>query len=98
MKQEKIPKVKKKDLKREITSDRDNYMNDFTCIICYNEIGEESFVTDLPDCHHTYHHKCISEWFKINSKCPLCKKDYINRFDNNQPPVNLVDPQPIIRR
>ena len=76
-----------KDLRRDLPKDEENYLNDNNCIICYNEINDESFITDLPECHHMYHHACISEWFQIYTKCPLCKQDYYGKFEgvgNNQ--------------
>lgn len=71
-------------------------MNNKECIICYEEIGDESFITDLPECHHMYHYKCISEWFKVDSKCPLCKKDYYGKFDGVVAPNN-EDAQPLLQ-
>ena len=98
VKQEAIPKEKFKDIIREKVGEEDNYLNTKDCIICYNQINEESFVTDLPDCHHLYHHRCISEWFKINSKCPLCKKDYLDKFNNLIEPANedIIEIEPLI--
>jgi predicted Zn-ribbon and HTH transcriptional regulator len=99
--QQQIPKKKMKDLPRQENEDEENYLNDNNCIICYNEINEESFVTDLPVCHHKYHHECISKWFEVNSKCPLCKTDYIGQFDNmgnNRQEEDIVDVEPLIVR
>ncbi|CAK74048.1 unnamed protein product (macronuclear) [Paramecium tetraurelia] len=44
------------------------------CSICINnyEDGEELIL--LP-CIHRFHKKCISEWFKNQSTCPICKTD-----------------------
>ena len=98
---EEIPKERFKNIRQNV-SDEDNYLNDNTCIICYNEINEESFVTDLPICHHKYHHSCISEWFKINSKCPLCKTDYVGQFDieanNLVEDDDIIEAEPLIQR
>ena len=95
--QKNIPKVKNKDFKRQNIDDSENFTNTENCVICYNDFGEDSFITDLPKCHHIYHYKCISEWFKINSKCPMCKEDYLHEFDgvggeagNNQEQENLA--------
>lgn len=63
-------------------------MNERACIICCNDIGDNSFITDLPDCRHMYHYNCISEWFKVNSTCPICKTNYLNRFNDIPPPQN----------
>lgn len=98
--QNEIPKEKLKNIQRKV-EDEENYQNDNTCVICYNEINEESFVTDLPACHHKYHYTCISEWFKINSKCPLCKKDYIGQFNiqaGNGDQDDIIEVEPLIQR
>jgi len=42
------------------------------CSICYSNLADgQSF--DL-DCNHTFHTKCIMDWFRQgNKKCPLCR-------------------------
>jgi len=27
-------------------------------------------------CQHHYHKDCVQEWLALNSKCPLCKRDF----------------------
>lgn len=27
-------------------------------------------------CDHIYHESCVVEWLALNSKCPLCKRDF----------------------
>ena len=47
-----------------------------------------------------YHHACISKWFEVNSKCPLCKTDYIGKFkdvgnrENNE--RDLIEIEPLV--
>ena len=36
-------------------------------------IKKKKTVTVL-ECSHVYHQKCIKEWFKQSTKCPLCRK------------------------
>ena len=83
-----IPKQRWRDLDRGDVEDSENFMNTRTCVICHEVMNEESFVTDLPVCNHLYHHKCISEWFKVNSKCPICKHDYLDEFRDIREPAD----------
>uniref|UniRef100_A0A0G4HKR2 RING-type domain-containing protein n=1 Tax=Chromera velia CCMP2878 TaxID=1169474 RepID=A0A0G4HKR2_9ALVE len=46
-----------------------------SCPICLVEFDEKDLVR-LLTCRHCYHKGCIDEWFKSNSNCPLCKRDY----------------------
>ncbi|CEP15753.1 hypothetical protein [Parasitella parasitica] len=37
-------------------------------------------------CHHHYHKDCVHEWLALNSKCPLCKRDFRGKdyVDNSE--------------
>ena len=50
-----------------------------SCIICFEDFSEGCMVRKL-NCTHTFHSKCIDEWYLNNNKCPLCKRDM---FDAN---------------
>lgn len=48
--------------------------NENLCTICLSDISNcsENELYTLP-CNHTFHTKCIMEWFRIsNGNCPLC--------------------------
>jgi hypothetical protein len=46
-----------------------NETNDL-CSICLSELGDNEYTLD---CNHTFHTKCIVEWFrKSKGNCPLC--------------------------
>ena len=83
-----------KDLQRDLPKDKENFLNDYNCIICHNDFNNNSLVTDLPECHHLYHYACISEWFQMNTKCPLCKQDYYGKFKEGK--SNKKETQPLI--
>ena len=96
-----IPKILLKNLNRINIEDQNNYLNNQNCVICHKEINDNSFITDLPECNHMYHHSCISEWFKIKTKCPICKRDYHEKFEiveeyNNQYFNDLLEQIPQI--
>ena len=41
------------------------------CIICLEEMKKNEIVIILR-CGHSYHKKCLFEWFKKKKICPLC--------------------------
>ncbi|OBZ88888.1 hypothetical protein A0J61_03067 [Choanephora cucurbitarum] len=48
---------------------------DAVCSICLCEYENEELVCKLW-CDHHYHKDCVHEWLGLNSKCPLCKRDF----------------------
>lgn len=44
------------------------------CCICYDDIGNEEWVTVLV-CKHTHHCECIRDWLLKQKICPICKKE-----------------------
>ncbi len=56
----------------------DDYeIDNFTCIICYDE--ENNLINDVVKlkCNHKYHLECINKWLKIKNVCPLCKENIL---------------------
>lgn len=45
---------------------------DTMCAIC-----QETVVTStrLVQCHHHFHHACITQWFSTSVRCPVCRND-----------------------
>ena len=76
----KLPRVPMKDLDAVYAPDIELYMKRDKCSICLCKIEEESLVTQLPYCEHFYHHSCLEEWFMVDSKCPICKRDYLETY------------------
>ncbi|KAJ1609911.1 ring finger-containing protein [Cryptosporidium canis] len=58
--------------------------NSYSCVICLNNIYDEDLVRTLP-CRHIYHFKCIDEWVKIKSNCPLCNVNLSSINHQNTP-------------
>ncbi|KAI8642689.1 hypothetical protein BD408DRAFT_416064 [Parasitella parasitica] len=48
---------------------------DAICSICLGEYETDELICKLW-CHHHYHKDCVHEWLALNSKCPLCKRDF----------------------
>lgn len=53
-----------------------NMTND-TCCICLDDFSQEDEVVVL-QCSHNFHKDCISESFKYQQKCPLCRCEIIS--------------------
>jgi hypothetical protein len=43
------------------------------CIICLNSLTKGETIT--MSCTHSFHIKCINNWFKKNVNCPFCRTD-----------------------
>ncbi|KAI8885962.1 hypothetical protein K501DRAFT_283998 [Backusella circina FSU 941] len=48
---------------------------DAVCAICLSEYENNELICKLW-CEHHYHKDCVQEWLELNSKCPLCKRDF----------------------
>ena len=51
---------------------------DDECLICREDFKTDDVLKQL-DCNHYFCNSCIKEWFKNNTKCPVCQKDYDNK-------------------
>ncbi|KAI4321731.1 hypothetical protein MLD38_035079 [Melastoma candidum] len=47
---------------------------DQECCICLCKYKDKEEVRELP-CSHMFHQKCVDQWLRIISCCPLCKKE-----------------------
>ena len=52
------------------------------CSICMDNYKYKQYKRILPECKHTFHKKCIDNWFKKNSSCPVCRKDFLTVQNN----------------
>lgn len=53
----------------------DGELNDQSCSICMEKFKRGEEYIFLP-CEHIFHKDCITESFKHDSRCPICRKDY----------------------
>lgn len=56
------------------------------CVICMDNIQENQECISLT-CNHVFHTSCITQWFRINSTCPLCRSN--EGHENNDRTVRL---------
>jgi len=62
------------------------------CPICFeslNSLKGDNKPVEI-QCNHVFCYNCIKKWFKKESKCPLCKKNY-NEDDDNDDDDNMPD-------
>ncbi len=45
------------------------------CSICCSDYEEVDDYPITTICNHTFHSRCISDWYKINRNCPNCRCD-----------------------
>jgi hypothetical protein len=43
-----------------------------TCAICQESL---TLATRIRGCGHCFHANCITNWFSINTRCPICRHD-----------------------
>ena len=43
-----------------------------TCSICQESVTS---ATRIRACGHCFHHGCITQWFSMNPRCPMCRHD-----------------------
>lgn len=69
--------------------------NDYNeCPICLDYISYDNIITDnilniknkngviqLNKCKHIFHYNCLTEWFKKESSCPLCRLKIIDAYN-----------------
>ncbi|CAI5439475.1 unnamed protein product [Caenorhabditis angaria] len=48
-------------------------LEDKECLICATDVRPHQHFTKCTNCCRKYHSKCVSEWLKMNSICPVCR-------------------------
>lgn len=61
-------------------------VTDTTCAICQEEV---TTATRIRHCQHCFHSNCISEWFSMNTRCPVCRHDIRDLQRNNVANINV---------
>ena len=56
----------------EAACEHDIAIEDGNCAICQESV---TVATRLRNCSHTFHRGCITNWFGMSSRCPVCRDD-----------------------
>jgi|UniRef100_A0A6C0IFR2 hypothetical protein len=46
------------------------------CSICQDDCKEGERIRSFYECEHSYHSKCIEQWFSEKHTCPTCRKEF----------------------
>ncbi|KAE9458371.1 hypothetical protein C3L33_09727, partial [Rhododendron williamsianum] len=70
-----LPSCRYKDLDNNLVLGKssNNHENP-DCCICLSKYREKEEIRQLP-CSHVFHLKCVDQWLRIISCCPLCKQE-----------------------
>lgn len=60
----------------------ENEIDELSCAICLDKPESATFVKTK--CNHIYCKTCIDKWFEMNSKCPICKKNFNDSNEDNK--------------
>ena len=60
----------------------ENEIDELSCAICLEKPEDAVFVKTK--CNHIYCKTCIDKWFEMNSRCPICKKNFNDSEDDEQ--------------
>ena len=70
-------------IKDNTNNDSSNISSNFSCIICTNDFLDEEKVIGLQcNIKHVYHAKCIRRWVEMRQKCPLCRRNVIDEYND----------------
>ncbi|KAJ6994868.1 hypothetical protein NC653_017610 [Populus alba x Populus x berolinensis] len=71
------------------------------CAVCISKFEDSDVLRLLPKCKHAFHEKCIDQWLKSHSSCPLCRYKidpqdvknftYSRSWSHLQNPSNLAE-------
>ncbi|XP_020572058.1 E3 ubiquitin-protein ligase At1g63170-like [Phalaenopsis equestris] len=59
---------------KEVEAEDEAEVDNSECCICLAKYMDREEVRQLP-CLHLFHLRCVDQWLKITSCCPLCKKE-----------------------
>jgi hypothetical protein len=49
------------------------------CVICHNNIEQNTIYRKINNCQHCFHVKCIDEWLNQSTTCPTCRIELSER-------------------
>lgn len=51
------------------------------CAICWEELSHPSVNLE---CGHRFHYRCLSEWAKRSTQCPMCRQEFQSENDHHR--------------
>ena len=63
---------------------------EMVCSICFERIGLNETGSVHPCLHSSFHSRCILNWARISSSCPLCKSSIQHVNDTAILPINVL--------
>ena len=67
--------ILKKGIEIEKYSLKKQTQEEFTCPICFDDFPKNTKILEF-ECKHSFCEECSEEWFKENTKCPVCSHEY----------------------
>lgn len=58
------------------------------CFLCKNFYTKNDKISTLPYCSHFCHFSCFQLWFQFHTSCPICRREYIMKEEENLDNVN----------
>lgn len=51
---------------------------DYECTICFDSLGEGKVISCQrgKGCKYYFHEDCIENWLRVQSRCPMCRRDW----------------------
>ncbi|KAF7056649.1 hypothetical protein CFC21_064036 [Triticum aestivum] len=44
-----------------------------TCAVCLADYADGDELRRLPGCRHVFHQRCVDDWLRQRTSCPLCR-------------------------
>lgn len=57
------------------------------CVICHQNIEDNTITRKINHCSHIFHVHCIDQWFNSHNNCPTCRHVLIERNPRLNRPV-----------
>ena len=62
-----------------------------TCVVCHEEIENNSIVRKIKKCGHYFHYKCLDKWLENHLTCPHCRQNIVESDTNTNADSNNTE-------
>ena len=63
---------------------KDDKYHTIECSICMEKFLEGDQIRELPGCGHIFHAECVAEWLKLQTSCPVCRRNIAETLDDQE--------------